>query len=56
MTKRREVPKNHPWRKFNPYTTKPAALKEIMSYMAENPNFKKSKRVTAQKGLSVSTH
>lgn len=56
MTKRRKPAKNHPWAIFNPYARKPAALREIMSYVAENPNHNKSKRVTAQKGVSVNTH
>lgn len=56
MTKRRVVKKNHPWLKSNPYSTKPKALKLIMSYIAENPNFQKSKRVTARLGVSTNTH
>lgn len=55
MTKRRVVKKKHPWRIFNPYTTKPAALKEIMSYVAENPNHNKGKKITSKKGIRTRT-
>lgn len=56
MTKRREVPKDHPWKKFNPFTTKPEGIKIISGYLTENPKFKKSKKVTSQSGVSTNTH
>lgn len=46
-TKRRTPSKKHPWKQFNVFTSKPAALVDLMGYVAESKDSKKQRRMIA---------
>lgn len=52
-TMRRKPAKHHPWKQFNPFTSKPVALVDLMGYVAESKDSKKQRRLINSSAISM---
>lgn len=48
-TKRRVPAKNHPWKKFSPFTSKPASLSDYLGYIVESEYSKKPRNLISSR-------